>query len=112
MRALITKLLIFIAIANAVGLQDAFAKDDSGTIPEAVEATASQDTDGDAHSESDCDTETCAQHQCHLGHCQFDPSIHPIDFSLYHFAQLLATSHVEGSILSDFRFRLIKPPCA
>lgn len=111
MRALIAKLMILVAIANAVSLEDAFANDASATF-KVIEVSASQEeTGGETHNESDCDTETCARHQCHLGHCQFHSSVHSIDLSRQQFARLLATPHFVGALPSDFRSGLIKPPC-
>jgi hypothetical protein len=112
MRALVAKIMILVALANAFGAKDVFASSEvEGPVKGESAFTAPGSDGGEAHNEADCDNETCARHQCHLGHCQFYVSGRAIDVASSNSALHLAFPPSADMIPNEYRSSLIKPPC-
>jgi hypothetical protein len=112
MKSILAKFLIFLTLASSLGSVDLLAKPAFGNRENLVSEPAHEahNQQSESKSEPDCDTETCAQHQCHLGHCQFSISS-SVDVAtpMVSGLQMLTTSDRMNPF--DYLSSLIKPPC-
>lgn len=111
MRSLLAKLLIAMLLLLSIGNASAMtARGSNGVKQDVGAAAADLDAEMPHGTSADCDDETCAQHQCHLGHCQFFVTGQDSDPSLRCLGLHLAFYSCDDVILHDHLSSQIKPP--
>jgi hypothetical protein len=71
MSRLFAKFALFLTILSFFGVGDLFSKA-ATMLGHQLSAGIVADQDlPDDESQSDCDSESCADHRCHIGHCSF-----------------------------------------
>lgn len=71
MSQLFAKFALFLTILSFFGVGDLFSKADAGVGHEWSAGIVADHDLPAQESPSDCDSESCADHRCHIGHCSF-----------------------------------------
>jgi hypothetical protein len=113
MRAILARLIVFLMLLNISSADDLFAKAaDTITKSGAASSGALTHTSEPQDREADCDDETCSQHQCHLGHCQFYVSRMTVAAVVLLQGKDLSFPPRTDAATDGYLSSLIKPPSA